>query len=166
MVIVKMKCVFYWCYINNYFQPVVWSGHFSRTSGDRKPGVPALGAACPLLDVHTWQTFSSPKQPQVFMDVDRPELSLVIPGRCCCVCFVAQTAGFLAKAIFWLKIWGLWKLFTKGTPFGFWGRVRLKVFGSSSVSRGMVSEGLRFITLVFSVGVTCPVILKRNVNSF
>lgn len=40
----------------------VCEGYFNKTSGARKPGVPALGAVCSGLDIHNEQTFALPKQ--------------------------------------------------------------------------------------------------------
>lgn len=40
----------------------VCEGCFSKTSGARKPGVPALGAVCSGFDIHNEQTFALPKQ--------------------------------------------------------------------------------------------------------
>lgn len=42
--------------------PGVWYGCFNRTSGARKPGVPARGASCCGFDKHVKQTLGFPKQ--------------------------------------------------------------------------------------------------------
>ena len=57
---------------------VVWWGHFSRTSGALKPGVPALGAFCCALQIRVFQFVGEKRlwpfigiSPSYFLNINR-----------------------------------------------------------------------------------------------